>query len=136
MKKKLNCVLLIDDDDATNYIHEYLLKKMNCAEQLCIEYHAEEALNKLRNKSLPEGENPELILLDLNIPSMNGWEFLQEFQKLENHKESKIIILTTSLNPDDRKKAAAINEVIDFKNKPLTMDLLQEILNEHFPEHV
>ena len=129
---------MIDDDDATNYIHEYIFKKMDCAEQLCIEYNAEKALDKLRKGVVEKGDKnaPDLILLDLNIPSMNGWEFLEEFRKIKNHRDSKVIILTTSLNPDDRKKAAGILDVIDFKNKPLTMDLLQDILDTHFPEHV
>ncbi|MCF4101917.1 response regulator [Gillisia sp. M10.2A] len=137
MKKKLNCILLIEDDKATNFIHQRIIKRVDCAEKVVTALNGLEALeylNKEEDGVLPQ---PDLIFLDINMPGMNGWEFLEEYQKLHNDKKGKVILvmLTTSLNPDDFEKASQIPEVNGFKNKPLTMPLLESILEEYFQDH-
>ena len=65
---------------------------------------------------------------------MNGFEFLEEYKKLEEKLKSKVVIvmLTTSLNPDDRERALATKEVTEFQNKPLTIETLNEIIEKYF----
>jgi CheY-like chemotaxis protein len=87
------------------------------------------------NESCP---SPEIIFLDINMPAMDGWEFLQKYEALPDaHKSSIIVImLTTSFNPEDELKARKIPSVKEFRNKPLTADLLQDILNKYFPDRI
>jgi CheY-like chemotaxis protein len=86
-----------------------------------------------KNKECP---TPEIIFLDINMPAMDGWEFLQKYEALpEAHKSSIIVVmLTTSFNPEDELKARKIPAVKEFRNKPLTPALLQDILLKYFPE--
>jgi CheY-like chemotaxis protein len=141
MKKKLNCVLLIDDDDAVNFVNNIVIKKANVAEHIEITYNGREALEFLTNKGkyLKEGKHPQpdLIFLDINMPLMDGWEFLEEYHKLDECQKSKIIIvmLTTSMNPDDETKADKIPEISGFKHKPLTPEKLNEIMKKYFADH-
>jgi CheY-like chemotaxis protein len=68
------------------------------------------------------------------MPAMNGWEFLHKYNKQKNGKTNEIItiMLTTSLNPDDRLKANEMNEVSDFETKPLTSEKLSRVLKKYF----
>jgi CheY-like chemotaxis protein len=138
MKKKLNCVLLIDDDKATNFINERVIKKLDCTKRIVTVYNGAEALEFL---SIEENGNllqPDLIFLDINMPVMDGWEFLEHYRKLHENKKAKVVLLmlTTSLNPDDVKKANKIQEVKGFKNKPLTIEMMQDILKAYFTDHL
>lgn len=129
MTTKLKCIMLIDDNDDDNFYHERIIRKSNAAETVITERSADAALNRLKNQ--PD-TIPDLIFLDINMPGMNGWEFLQEYSKLDKHLQSRLVIvlLTTSENPDDKRKAENIN--IDFKTKPLTKEMLTDIANTYF----
>ncbi len=131
--KKLKCILLIDDNPDDNFYHERVIKKCNVAETVLAKNSALDALNFLKSKKKEE-EPPELILLDINMPVMNGWDFLEEYEKLDDDLKSKaiIVMLTTSQNPDDAKKAATMKVVSDFKTKPLTKDTLDDIIRRFF----
>ena len=129
MTPKLKRVLLIDDDEATNFINKWMLKKADCADEVIAMDDASEALSYLKEKERSENHPPELIFLDINMPGMNGWEFLEEYRELPHHKKAKaLIMLTTSLNPDDYAKAKTFDEVNDYQNKPLSIEKIREIL--------
>jgi CheY-like chemotaxis protein len=139
MKKKLNCILIIDDDEPTNFISRMLIEEAGCTEHIEVAQSGRAALNYLLNNEDSEFSNknfprPDLIFLDINMPAMNGWEFLHKYNELKNGNKSEIItiILTTSLNPDDRLKADEMNEVSDFESKPLTSEKLNRILKKYF----
>ena len=139
MKKKLSTVLLIDDDEPTNFINSYIIDEVNCANSIKTVQSAEEALQYLSKCStgdIPDATPaPELIFLDINMPGLDGWDFLEEYRKLTHlHKKSIIVMLTTSLNPDDRLRAQFIKEVAGFRSKNLTPEMLIELLKEYFPE--
>lgn len=137
MKKQLNSILLIDDDEATNFINEMVIKEADCTNKIITVETGTEALEFLLSKTDGKHPQPDLIFLDINMPQMNGWEFLEEYKKLKEHQKGKItiVMLTTSLNPDDEKRAEKIKDIDDFKNKPLTLDTFIEILKKHFPEN-
>ncbi|MBL0048041.1 MAG: response regulator [Bacteroidetes bacterium] len=135
MIKKLNCILLIDDNPDDNFYHERVIQKSNAAHSVLAKTSAKEALDFLAAKKAGEAP-PELILLDINMPGMNGWDFLEAYQKLDSELKSQavVVMLTTSQNPDDKKKAEKINIISDFKTKPLTKETLEEILIAFFSE--
>ncbi len=137
--KGLNCILLIDDDEANNYLNRKLIELSG------IDVHVEVALNGLAaleyltstgdfaNKKFP---CPELIFLDINMPRMNGWEFLEEYEKLKIEQKGKIVIamLTSSNNIDDMQRAKQEEFLSDYIYKPLTQEKLELIVYRYFPE--
>lgn len=143
MSRKINCVLLVDDDEATNFINRIVLEKSAVTDQIQSVLNGKEAIEYLTNtgKYHKEGNvfpQPMLILLDINMPVMDGWEFLDEYQKLqENQKCHTIIVMvTTSFNPDDQTRAEKINGLSGYRNKPLTVELMHEIMRTHFAEYI
>ncbi len=130
--KKINCVLLVDDDNINNFINERLLKKLNITHNVKVAMNGEEALDFL--KSNAENLFPELILLDINMPVMDGFEFLQEYKKtnFNGKQQPYIIMLTTSTNPNDVDKVKK-SDVAGYINKPLTEPKIMEIVQKHFP---
>lgn len=135
MNRKLNCILLIDDDEPTNFINQMALEEANCAENIKICQTAIGALEFLKNESIENNLKPDLILLDINMPGFNGWEFLAEYKNLPSTKQAEIVLvmLTTTLNASDQKKAAAIDVISGFQNKPLNQQIIQDILFKYFP---
>jgi len=141
MKVKLNCILLVDDDEPTNFLNKLAVEELGCTNHIKIIPGAREALDYLSCAGQPAPLNqtcpsPEIIFLDINMPAMDGWEFLQRYEALPDaHKSSIIVImLTTSFNPEDELKARKIPSVKEFRNKPLTAGLLQDILKKYFPD--
>jgi CheY-like chemotaxis protein len=130
--KKLKCVLLVDDDPTANFVNETLLEDLQVSDQLLIAYNGREALGFIE-KECETDFCPELILLDINMPVMNGFEFLKAYERLEfAHKQSVVIVmLTTSLNPRDIKQMDEL-PIQGFLNKPLTEAMVREVLQKHF----
>ncbi len=143
MKKRLNCVLLVDDNESDNFIHKRVLEKSGITNNIAIALNGKEALDFLTAK-IQNGEfegsytQPELIFLDINMPIMDGWEFLEEYHKLDISQKGKVvfIMLTTSLNPGDRVKAETLLESGCFHFKPLTLEMIKGIMERRFPEYL
>ena len=132
MSKKVNCILLIDDNPDDNFFHERVIKKSKLCDLVVARNSAQEALNYLA--STEEWVHPDIIFLDINMPRMNGWEFLEEYTKMDKITHSRVVIvmLTTSENPDDKVKAMACPAIAEFRTKPLTKEMLQEMINKYF----
>lgn len=134
MKKKINCILLIDDDKATNFLHKEIIKETGLVEkvvEVLSGYEALEYLEKMEDGKYPQ---PDIIFLDINMPAMSGWEFLEEYDKLDEGKKAKIVVvmLTTSVNPDDKEKAKSKGLINGFFNKPLTFEMIERVIDENF----
>lgn len=131
--KKLKCILLIDDDRATNYAHATIIDRANCCDQVICKRSGREALDYLQEVSKSNYIRPELVLLDINMPGMNGWEFLDEYLLMRESFQANavIVMLTSSLNPDDQEKATSY-QIKHFLNKPLSIENLQGIISDNF----
>lgn len=135
MKKKLSCILLVDDDHDDNVFHKIILDEMDIVDRIDVVVNGLEALTYLRSAGqIP----PELIFLDINMPKMNGWEFLEQYRYLDASQKAKVLImiLSTSANPDDIQKAKEIEEVTGFETKPLSKEIVTAILKEHFQDYL
>ena len=137
-KKKVNCILLVDDNSADNYFNEYIIMHGDVCNQTKVALNGLEAIAYLKKAGEPNQAGhfpgPDIIFLDINMPRMNGFEFLEEYKKLDEALKSKvmIIMLTTSINPEDKVKALAYKEVNEFHTKPLSIEVVQEIIERHF----
>ena len=122
----MDLILLIDDDKDDNFLHTRTIKKSDITKEVASFLDAEDALAYLKSA---ESKKPDLIFLDINMPKMNGWDFLNEYTKLPDDKKGSIVVmLTTSVNPDDKHKALSFQNVVSYTNKPLTqMELLDLI---------
>ncbi|MFD0991066.1 response regulator [Mariniflexile jejuense] len=120
-------VLLIDDDSTTNLLNEIHIKKAGIAKSITIADSALQALDII----FVEKKIPDLIFLDLNMPVMNGWQFLDEYcQRCTDTTKPIIIVLTASINPADKEMADNNSCVLDFVNKPLNKDKVKGIINK------
>ncbi len=119
--------MLVDDDVNTNIYHEIILKQANAAEDIVIFQNGKLALEYLKT-----GDNKvDLIFLDINMPIMNGWQFLENYDLLNENKKARqiIVMLTASMNDDDKTKAFSFDIVEDFINKPLSVELVNKLIN-------
>ncbi|MFN3404495.1 MAG: response regulator [Cytophagaceae bacterium] len=133
--EKVNSILLVEDDSITNFINDRLLKNLKVANEVHIATNGQEALNVINTKLKEDRPLPELILLDLNMPVMDGFEFLQQFKKIPSEKKdnSLVIVLTTSTHNNDLKKLEDAGNV-DYLNKPLTRDKILSVMSKYFPQ--
>jgi len=142
MKKRiedLNCVLLIDDDAATNLFHKLIIESAGIDTTIQRVSSGSEGLEYLTSTGRfalqPQFPQPGLILLDIKMPGMNGWEFLREYEKLPDGQKAKVVLamLTTSVHPDDLAMAKQFSSINGFYRKPFSKEMLLEILSTYFP---
>jgi CheY-like chemotaxis protein len=136
MTKKLKCIMLVDDNEHDNFFHEREIKKNNQETIVIVKNTGMEALEYLKSQKTGDETIPDLIFLDINMPGMNGWEFLAEYNKLDKEIQSRVIVvmLTTSDNPDDTLRAKTWSFVSEYITKPLTKEKVKEIISIFFNE--
>jgi CheY-like chemotaxis protein len=128
----LSSVLLVDDDVTTNFINRSLLKSLNVADQILVAHNGEEALGLLAEVCAPASNScPSLILLDINMPIMNGIEFLEAFQPQFPAAPIVVVVLTTTSHPTDLARLQNLS-IAGLVTKPLTKEKVGTILQEYF----
>ena len=130
MKKTFDLVFLIDDDLKFSFITKTLLSKISFAKEIVDYSDASEALNQLKkNTKNGGGKLPDIIFLDLNMPGMDGWDFLEEYKSLPAsfRNDCKLFVLTSSIDPVDKLKSQSYAFVTDFISKPLARDKVNSI---------
>ena len=128
----LSSVLLVDDDPATNFLNERLLKRLGVADNILVARNGEEALVALAQACGPMSKGcPVLMLLDINVPVMNGIEFLEAYQPSLPAHSLVVIALTTIARPADLIRLQELS-IADIVTKPLTEAKIESILRKHF----
>lgn len=128
--KKINLACIIEDEPMHLYITKKLLDLTGMVESLLIFSNGKEAYDKLKAIFKESEKLPEIILLDLNMPVWDGWQFLDEFTKIPIDTKVIIYILTSSNNPDDFKKAETYNIAKNYLVKPIRLEELKAVLSE------
>lgn len=128
--------MLVDDNPHDNFFHERVIRKSDAADVIIVKENAEDALAYLKSKAIHENAHPNIIFLDINMPGMNGWEFIHEYKKLDKELQSKmvVIMLTTSDNLDAKALAKTQDVIADFKTKPITKKMLVDILDKYYSD--
>ncbi len=134
MDTKISRVMLIDDHHPTNVLHSLVIENTNQVEETIIFENGSDALTYLKKPFDFRQPQPNIIFLDINMPVMNGWEFLNHFKNLPYNKRSEIslFMLSTSSHPDDIARAEKEDLIIDYLYKPLSEEILQDVIKQYF----
>lgn len=129
--KKIDIACIIDDDPIFVFGTKKIMNIANFCESIMVFHNGEEAINHL--KPIIESGSPsipDLILLDLNMPIMDGWQFLDEFIKVYCDRKITIFIVSSSIDPADVERAKKYDRVSNYLVKPIKADNLKEILEK------
>ena len=118
----INKILLVDDDPTANYLSKELLKSLNAAKEIEI---AENCLRAL--ELIKKADCADVIFLDIKMPGIDGFDFLERLKSIALAKKVKVIMLTSSLRPEDKLRAFSYKSVIEYLEKPLTPEKVQMI---------
>ncbi|WP_339607878.1 response regulator [uncultured Roseivirga sp.] len=128
--KKIDIACIIDDDPIFVFGAKRMMELAGFCNGFMVFQDGRKALDGL-SAIVASGNNlPELILLDLNMPVMDGWQFLDEFTKIKTHKRITLYIVSSSIDNEDFKKAETYEVVSNYIVKPITMDALKGILED------
>ncbi|WKK80565.2 response regulator [Marivirga arenosa] len=120
-------ICIVDDDDMFIRVSKFIMKDENFAENIYHYYDGREAIEHLI--ATQPSELPEILLVDINMPMMDGWEFMDELEKIRKDDKMKIYITSSSIDPADLKKAEGNPFVSGFISKPIEPEALKKIID-------
>ncbi|PCJ92682.1 MAG: response regulator [Flavobacteriaceae bacterium] len=131
--KEFNAICIIDDDPITVFGIKKMLSIVTKCDNIITYYNGKLAIDGLREIVNNNEDIPDIIFLDINMPIMDGWQFLEEFIAIPMKKKIRINIVTSSIDPLDIKKAemykSMSHHTVVFNNKPITRSVIEEITN-------
>jgi len=119
----VNKILLVDDDEASNFLSREILDQLDAAEEIVVAQDGDIACDLIKKASCPD-----IIFLDIRMPRMGGFDFLNSLDKMEVCKKSKVVLLTSSFRREDRDRALQYKNVLDYLEKPLTSQAVQKVI--------
>ena len=134
MRKKIICI--IDDEEINHLIVKTIIKRLDIQTHFLPFNNGEEAITALKQLSVSNVELPDIILLDINMPVMDGWEFLNNFIKIKPQidKKIEIYILSSSTAIEDINKSEKYAEISGYLCKPIAAETLRNIIQSEFDE--
>jgi CheY-like chemotaxis protein len=127
--KPLNTIFIVDDDPIHQQITEIMLDRLNITNAVSKYSDAQEVLDYLHDARNNPTQLPDIILLDLNMPVMDGWEFLDTFQtfRASLSKPIRVYVLTSSIDEKDQERVSSYDFVNGYLTKPLTNDVIMQL---------
>jgi len=128
--KKIESTCIIDDDDIIIYGVKRIMKEIDFCDDILVFNNGQDAIDAFLNITAQGKKLPSVIFLDLNMPIMNGWEFLDDFMKIPNHNRENVIvyIISSSVDPRDVERVKNYDMVHNYILKPITPLDLKNIL--------
>lgn len=120
-------IMLVDDHELTNTIHQALLRNFFASDSISVHSNPDSALQWLEKVRRRGGSLPDLILLDIEMPGMTGWELLEELQN--RRIPVKVCMLSSSISPEDIERKNEFEEVLDYISKPLAQDHIPRLMD-------
>jgi CheY-like chemotaxis protein len=128
--KSNKIICIVDDENINQFIVTTIIKNIDNKITVLTYKNGEDAIESLKKLVSQKSSIPDIILLDINMPVMNGWQFLDEYVKIKSQIDKKIAIyiLSSSSNPEDKKKAKTYTEIHDYLSRPLDPSTLKKII--------
>ncbi|ALI98904.1 response regulator [Rufibacter tibetensis] len=133
----LDLIMLVDDDDTTNFVNKRLLTKLGVAKEILVKKNGAEALEYLQKSNQDGVTYPDLIFLDIKMPVMDGFSFLDEYHALNLSQDGSMIILmlTSSASFYDLERLKGYTSVKKHFSKALTESDIKEIMADYYQKH-
>lgn len=123
-------IILIDDNHTTNFLNEMVINKSGHNIEVLAFDKASKAISFFEENQ--NCQEKYLIFLDINMPEMDGWDFAEIYSKINIPTSNVIVMLTSSVDPRDKERALTHEVIQDYHSKPLTFEVISEILQKHF----
>ncbi|MFT6934498.1 MAG: CheY-like chemotaxis protein [Maribacter sp.] len=130
----LKSILLVDDDEASNFLHSIFINKLETEIQINTATNGQEALDFILSKGQDSLALPCMVMLDLKMPIVDGWEFLRMYDEQvskELKEQLMIVLVTISDNQEDKDRATNNHHIVDFEQKPLSDSTFKKLINKH-----
>jgi CheY-like chemotaxis protein len=128
MSQSVNCILLVDDNKIDNFFHERAIAKSAAADHVIIKNSAVEALEYFKSGQVL----PQVILLDINMPGLDGWGFIREYKKLGITEKCLIVIMISDFEEPDDEMLETVKDILSlYRQKPITKEILEGIIAEY-----
>ena len=123
---KFKHICIVEDDETASFVAKILMESFDAADEYSIAKNGKQAVEWIQKT----GMLPDFILLDINMPLMNGWEFLDWYEKNGYKGKTKIAMYTSSIRPEDKQKAKGYDDVIGYIEKPITKEKFAEVVDK------